>query len=401
MKIRRFWLQAIEDAWLKKSILWLPGVRRVGKTTLCRSIRDAEYFDCELPRTRRLLEDPESFLGEWRGHRVILDEIHRLDNPSEILKIAADHFPEVRIIATGSSSLGASQRFRDTLTGRKAEIWLTPMTSADLEDFGNPSLPHRFLHGGLPPFFLTESFPEQEFQEWLDAYWAKDIQELFRLERRHSFQRFMELLIAQSGGIFEATQYARPCEVSRTTISNYLAVLEATFVAHVVRPYSTHRPTEIVSAPKVYSFDTGFLCHFRGWPHLRPEDLGPLWEHYVLNELQARLQTRAIHYWRDKHGHEVDFILAGRGKPPTAIECKWSANEFDASGIRSFRRRYPEGRNFVVAHDAEPHFTRRYDRIDVRFIGLEGLIPLLGQDQARSRRGRAGHSDDGDLGKKL
>ena len=82
------------------------------------------------------------------------------------------------------------------------------MTSADLEDFGNPSLPHRFLHGGLPPFFLSESFPEQEFQEWLDAYWAKDIQELFRLERRHSFQRFVELLIAQSGGIFEATQYA-------------------------------------------------------------------------------------------------------------------------------------------------------------------------------------------------
>lgn len=61
---------------------------------------------------------------------------------------------------------------------------------------------------------------------------------LFRLERRQSFQRFAELLFVQGGGMFEATRFARDCEVSRTTISNYLAVLEATFVAHVLRPFS-------------------------------------------------------------------------------------------------------------------------------------------------------------------
>ena len=76
----------------------------------------------------------------------------------------------------------------------------------------------------------------------MDAYWAKDIQELFRLERRQSFQKFAELLMAQSGGIFEATKFTRPCKVGRTTIANYLAVLEATFVAHVIRPYSWHSP---------------------------------------------------------------------------------------------------------------------------------------------------------------
>jgi hypothetical protein len=59
------------------------------------------------------------------------------------------------------------------------------MISADLADFGTTALRHRLLRGGLPPFFLQESLPEREYQEWLDAYWAKDIQELFRLERRH------------------------------------------------------------------------------------------------------------------------------------------------------------------------------------------------------------------------
>ena len=183
-----------------------------------------------------------------------------MENPSEILKIGADHFPKTKILATGSSTLGASAKFRDTLAGRKEELWLTPIITEDLLDFGLADLHRRFLHGGLPFFFLAETVPEREFQEWMDAYWAKDIQELFRLERRHSFQRFTELLMAQSGGIFEATKFTRPCEVSRTTIANYLAVLEATFVVHLLRPYSSHRAAEIVSAPKVYGFDTGFVC---------------------------------------------------------------------------------------------------------------------------------------------
>ena len=84
-------------------------------------------------------------------------------------------------------------------------------------------------------------------------------QELFKLEKQYSFKKFAELLLAQSGGIFEANSFTAPCEISRQTVSNYLAVLEATYVAHVIRPFNTHRPNEITSAPKVYGFDTGFI----------------------------------------------------------------------------------------------------------------------------------------------
>ncbi len=270
---RRFWLKKIEERWRRRSILWLHGVRRTGKTCLAQALPKVEYFDCELPRVRRAMQDPEAFLQRLRNKRVVLDEIHRLPNPSELLKIAADHYSSVRILATGSSTLGASSRFRDTLTGRKTELWLTPMIDADLADFGDAHLPHRFLHGGLPPFFLSPELPEHDFQEWMDSYWAKDIQELFRLERRAAFQRFVELLLAQSGGIFEATRFAAPCEVSRTTITNYLAVLESTAVALVLRPFSSRRSNEIVAAPKVYGFDTGFACAHRGWTSLREDDL--------------------------------------------------------------------------------------------------------------------------------
>ncbi|MGQ0658263.1 MAG: ATP-binding protein [Chromatiales bacterium] len=377
MKNRRLWIDKLETAWRQRNVLWLSGVRRVGKTTLCQSLPDIEYLDCELPRTRQRLADPEAFLPDHRGKRIVLDEIHRLADPAQLLKIAADHFRDVRIVATGSSTLGASAKFRDTLAGRKAELWLTPMIAADLTAFANPSIAHRCLHGGLPPFFLASDLPHRDFQEWMDAYWAKDIQELFRLERRHSFQTFVELLLSHSGSMFEATRYSRPCEISRTTVSNYLAVLEATFVVHVLRPFTTRRATEIVAAPKVYGFDTGFVCHHRGWDRLRRDDMGPLWEHLVLNELHAHLQSRAVGYWRDKQGHEIDFVLSRRRKAPIAIECKWSAEHFDHAALAVFRKQYPQGENYLVANDVSRPYRRRVGELEVRCVGLAGLIAGL------------------------
>lgn len=371
------WVRLIEAAWKERPLVWLSGVRRAGKTCLGRSLPNVAYFDCELPRVRQAMVDPEGFWGSIPEGRVVLDEVHRLPDPSELLKIAADYFPRLRVLATGSSTLGASARFRDTLAGRKRDIRLTPMTLGDLADFGRQELRHRLLRGGLPPFFLAAELPERDFQEWMDAYWAKDIQELFRLERRTAFQRLVELVLARSGGIFEATEFARLCEISRPTVATYLGVLDATGVAQVIRPYSTRRSTEIVAAPKVYGFDTGFVCYYRGWTTLRADDLGHLWEHFVLNEMRAALQGEPLHYWRDKAGHEVDFVLARRGRPPLAIECKWSAAELAVENLRAFRSRYPEGENILVAQDAARAVARTLGGIRVTVEPLQSLIRRL------------------------
>ena len=125
--------------------------------------------------------------------------------------------------------------------------------------------------------------------------------------------------MAQSCGIFDATRFARPCEVSRPTIANYLRVLEATFVVHVIRPSSARRTTEIVAAPTVYGFDTGFICYYRDWQELRDDDLGILWEHFVLNEITARFllarqaRTRSGLYTcappKESYCHRVQMVL--------------------------------------------------------------------------------------------
>ena len=384
---RSFWKNLIEQAWAEKNIIWLMGVRRVGKTSLCHSLENIEYFDCERPRVRQLFNDPEGFLEANKGKRIALDEIHRLDNPSEVLKLAADHYPTVSIIATGSSTLGASAKFQDTLTGRKRELWLTPLLLQEMALFGNEDIYHRFLFGGFPSFFEKSIIPEKDFQEWIDAYWAKDIQDFFRVSKRSSFQKFVELLLAHSGGIFEATKFTAPCEVTRPTINNYLAVLEETFVVHVVRPFSTYKQTEIVMAPKVYGFDTGFINHAKGHVSLRAEDSGFMWEHCVLNELHGQLQSRTVHYWRDKRGHEIDFIIANKSQQNlTAIECKFNSSSEDsiqvslaslAKNFEVFRAHYPEGDNFIVSHNIDTSFKRKYKDITIHFVNVKGLIKNL------------------------
>ncbi len=382
---RPFWTDVIEEAWTRKTVVWLRGVRRVGKTTLAQSLDRVRYYDCELPGTRRRIESPESFLRHNRGARIVLDEIHRLPNPSEVLKIAADHFPQTRVLATGSSTLGASARFRDTLAGRKADVFLTPMVVRDLVAFDRPDLEHRMLRGGLPPFFLARKTPERDFQEWMDAYWAKDILELFRLERRAAFQRLFELVLVRSGGIFDASRFARDCGVSRTTIANYLSVLEATSVAHVVRPHSEGGAAEIVTAPRVFGFDTGFVCSYRGWGELRSDDAGSLLEHLFLNEVHAHGASLAVHYWRDKAQHEVDFVLLRRGGEPLAVECKSSERAFDARGLAAFRRRYPAGANWLVIPEADGSWTTTVRGLEVEVIPLGEVARAL---RAAARPGR-------------
>ena len=375
---RQFWLKKIENAWRKKSIIWLAGVRRCGKTSLCRSLGAAEYFDCELPRTRQRMEDPESFLQEHEGKSIILDEIHRLSNPSELLKIASDHYPNIKIIATGSSSLGASAKFKDTLTGRKENIWLTPMNREDLVDFKHSSLPQRLFKGGLPPFFLATVPMDKEYQNWVDDFWSKDIQELFRIERRYSFIKFFELLMAQSGGIFEASKFTAPCEISRQTVSNYLGVLEATFIAHILRPYHTHLPTEITAAPKVYAFDTGFISYYRGWGQHREDDLGVLWEHFVLNEIHAQGWGKDIHYWRDKRGHEIDFVMSSP-QGLRAVECKWKTKNLEAKNFLALWERYPNAKGYVVAADVKKGFTHKVRQHSIRVVSLAEFIEETAQ----------------------
>lgn len=367
---RPLWNQLVINSFASVPIVWLGGVRRVGKTTLTAELEDALSFDCERPSVRQQLVDPEAFLDAFPREKIlVLDELHRLDEPSELLKLAADHYPGLRVLATGSSTLQATARFRDSLTGRKREIWLRPLTADDLVNFPERSLDHRMLRGGLPALFLSPELDEDAYAEWVESFWAKDVTELFRIEKRRSFLKHFELTFLQSGGLFEAQALTTPCELSRQTVMNYLEVLELTGVVQILRPFHGKSANELISQPKVYGFDTGFWCFFRGLRELRDEDRGQLLEHLVLGELLTYLPERHLHFWRDKQKHEIDFVHAAPSrKTVDAIECKMKAEKFEPDALRIFRKSYPTGRNIIACADVRAAFSRNIDGMHVEFV---------------------------------
>jgi predicted AAA+ superfamily ATPase len=139
----------------------------------------------------------------------------------------------------------------------------------------------------------------------------------------------------------------------------------------VLRPFNTRHSREILSTPLVYGFDTGFVAWSQGLHEISPKDRGFFWEHLVLNELKARLQDEDILCWRDKQGREVDFVRRRRGKPPVAIEAKWSASAFDPAGIKAFRTLHPGSENIVVANDIIQPYTREVSGLLIRFCPLD------------------------------
>lgn len=133
----------------------------------------------------------------------------------------------------------------------------------------------------------------------------------------------------------------------------------------IVRPFFGGGQKEIVKMPKIYAFDTGFVSFSRGWAPLRPDDCGLLWEHVVLEYLQACAPAHEINYWRDTSGREVDFVVRRNRDEVDAIACKWDPRRFEADALKAFRSRYPGGRNYLVCPDAGPGYEKHSDGLDI------------------------------------
>jgi uncharacterized protein len=136
---RRIWIERLVAAWKQASIVWLTGPRRIGKTVLAQSLTETEFLNCDLPSVAERLLDPESFFRSVKQQMVVFDEVHQLPDPSRLLKIGADEFPKLKILATGSSTLAATQEFRDSLTGHGTGVpcaRLGPFTDGGLRRRG-------------------------------------------------------------------------------------------------------------------------------------------------------------------------------------------------------------------------------------------------------------------------
>ncbi|MFQ5751494.1 MAG: ATP-binding protein [bacterium] len=380
MKRRPFWIEQIHQAWKKRSIVWLSGVRRVGKTTLAKMFTDAIYMNCDLPSVVRMAADPESFYDSLDKNAVVIfDEVHRVEDPSRLLKIAADAYPHFKILATGSSTLAATQKFRDSLTGRKHLMYLTPILWKECSDiFEIKDLDRRLLHGGLPEPLLAKTKDAAFFSEWIDSFYARDIQELFAIRNRIGFIKLLHLLLRMSGGLID---YANLAKLSGLSLPTVKAHIEAMTIAHAVfllPPFHGGGRREITRRPKCYGFDTGFVTFIKGWDSIREDDRGHLWEHLVLDTLRAHLDASSLFYWRDKSNREIDFVVKAQERKVHTIECKINPEQWQPKSFMAFRALYPDGENYIISPNIKKAYKYKYQEWTLNYCSLNNC-PLLNQ----------------------
>ena len=338
----------------------------------------AVVLNCDLPSVARRADDPELLFRSLPARSIVVfDEVHRLADPSGVLKIGADVFPSLKLLATGSSTLAATRTFRDSLTGRKSVVHLPPVLwSESLAGFGEPNVDRRLLRGGLPELLLADRVEPAWYAEWLDSFYARDIQALFGIRERAGFLRLLHLMLRQSGGMADYTALSQECDLSRPTVKAHLEAMRVACALTAVPPFHGGSRREIVKRPRVYAFDTGFVCFVRGWESLRDEDRGGLWEHLVLDALRTAMEpARTVSFWRDKSGREVDFVVA-RGRDVDAFECTIRPDRVDRRNLDAFRDAYPRGRNFVVSPFVDDAYDIRIGTHAVRAIGSADLMLL-------------------------
>ncbi|MFA6006547.1 MAG: ATP-binding protein [Candidatus Paceibacterota bacterium] len=344
----------VERLYKRRAIL-IFGPRQAGKTTLAKRIlerqgnRDA-YFNCELATVRKhfILGEPNSLLSlVGNAKLVVFDEAQTIENIGPILKTFIDTYPEVQIIATGSSSFDLANKINEPLTGRAFEFILLPLSLNEIQSVV-PLTEERvleLLRLGCYPSVVAEtskSTREDILRNIATNYLYKDIFIFESVRNPKLIEDLLRALALQVGSTVSINELAILLGVSRATIQKYLSLLEQSYVVFRLPSFSRNPRNEIKKAFKVYFYDVGIrnalidnIDELTG-----RNDRGPLLENLFITErlklgLQSTLPPR-LSFWRTKKGAEIDLIEE-IGDTLRAYECKWKDGD---TSFSLFRKKY-------------------------------------------------------------
>lgn len=376
----------------------LLGARQVGKTTLLRQLHAALkeshpclFLDLDIYSHYEQVSTYENIVntlklngydtGKGGLFVLFLDEFQRYADISRALKAICDHHPDVKIYASGSSSLAINEQIQESLAGRKRILRIYPLNFSEylhfigrndlnrqIENLPNvtsdnlPSLMpdayrelDRFLiYGAYPEVSLT---PDREKKDVLasifDLYVKKDLVDFLKIDRIQHAKTLIRHLAINHG---QETQYnglAQVAGIDQKTAKNYVEILKDTFIITVHTPWFTNRNKELVKMPKIYFLDNGVRNYFIN--HFNPVDIRKdaafLFEGFVISELiKVGASMETLKFWRTKTKQEVDLVLEEGGEiKPVEIKWKKQLKPSDFRGLEQFKTVYPDcGERHIV-----------------------------------------------------
>jgi predicted AAA+ superfamily ATPase len=356
--------------------LILYGPRRSGKTTLLRSYLASCGLRYRLEtgddvRIRHLLGsgDLKQIIAFTEGFELVaIDEAQQIPGVGMGLKILVDQRPDLRIIATGSSSFDLAGAIGEPLTGRKKTLTLFPISQIELQQRFNSydlrgRLEEYLVYGSYPEIAVTEGRREkiELLEELVGSYLMKDVLALERIRSSRTLVDILKLVAFQVGSEVSLNELATQVKLDVKTVGRYLDILEKGFVIVRVGGFSRNLRNEVTSKAKYYFLDNGVRNAVIGQYNLLEDrnDTGALWENFVVTERLKKRSYRGIygtfHFWRTYDGQEIDYIEERDGGL-FGFECKWSSNRRDKPP-KKWRESYPEAQFELVTPDNYLNFV--------------------------------------------
>jgi len=358
----------------------LTGARQTGKTTLTQALEPARtYFTLDdvgiLDQVER---NPDSLLSACP---VILDEVQRAPQILLAVKRAVDTSRRAGdFILTGSANLLLMKQVAETLAGRAIYLDLPPFCPTEWQERKGALLPldrlfapdfdwrewpdepgdwtRWLLRGGFPPALEINSEADRGlwFAAYVQTYLERDLRQLSAISSLPDFQRLMMLAAQRTGKLLNQADLARDAALSHPTAHRYLNLLETGCMITRLRPLATNPTAALVKAPKLLWTDCGlaaWLAGIRSSADVAARMDSGFWLEQTLFQTLETWRSldprqRKLHFWRNRSGHEVDFILEDAGKL-VALEIKASSQVTanDATGIRAFREDLKRKSSFV------------------------------------------------------
>jgi predicted AAA+ superfamily ATPase len=362
------YLENQQNSFLNKGkVSVLYGPRRVGKTELLKKLISnfegkvytgtGDNLELREILSSQKLNILTTYFGKY--DLVFIDEAQRVPEIGYAIKLLIDHFPEMKIVITGSSSFDLSNKLGEPLTGRNIMRVLFPLSVFELyNQFGGMNVAEQLdnflIFGSYPEALQTKSIDDKT--EYLialrDSYLFKDILELENIHNPSKLTDLLKLLAFQIGQQVSLSELGNNLGISKQSVERYLDLLEKTFIIKRVGGFSRNLRKEIVKSSRYYFWDNGvrnaLINNFN--PLNQRNDLGMLWENFLFME---RLKTKHYkrifsndYFWRTYDQQEIDLVEERDGNL-FGYEFKYSPRKIKIP--KAWQKAYPEAKFQVVS----------------------------------------------------
>lgn len=357
----------------KHQIIEIVGLRRVGKSTLILQlinhlIEDSTdpfhilyfTFDEDQPEIETLLETYMVQSGlNYKTEKiyVFLDEIQKLPNFQNQIKVYYDLYPNIKFIISGSTSLFIKKKSQESLAGRIFSFILNPLSFDEYLMFKEkeemlikPRL-YQMELGREFEIFLRSQFIESIFlkslaekKEYFSSIIKKivfeDLPSVFKFENPQIIFRMVQYLAQRPGAIINNLNLATEFGINNKTVALYLSYLEDAFLIKKLYNFSKNLISSEKKLKKYYLASPSFSFALVDFI-----DFGALVENYIISI------SNISYFYRDVYGHEIDFIFVDeQGKLfPAEVKFKKKIEREDIKNLLPFMRKFALTSGFLIA----------------------------------------------------